>query len=940
MSNTVQTMEYVYSPPLPDRIAAPRGFFVGMPITAATSTQTLPETIGTVTRTPLDSSILEQQMRMFMVERRAGTAYASSSSASLPLPASDTPAPPQTAKPLPPPGGLRRGVPMVQKGSSPPAARLGRRGASPPIKGAAEKGQSHPVSREQSPNPAPRKLAVVETVIPQRSLSLENVSQGRQRSNTDVALHPHYDKIPTSPSPAPVDFRPQVPEKDFVRSVVAADHTRSRSLSPSAHGKEKPERRKNVFGLFPSEKKEKDENNKRGMADHIAAVFLRKVSNQSAPQQGDPPATSFKPTPTPQTAAKYNSRPIGFPPPQPWITSATTPPVSQFGWHQRNNSSSATSTSSTNSKLRQIPHTQHSRDNSSSTNASASHFRNPSGLAKQASFDMEEAMEKIWGPIEGTHHSRPVQRGSPSTIPELKQRPTRSQTSQKPFSNGEYPKPSPLLPPVNKEAYQKRTLPPSPLPAPAPAVELYAPPVEHKPMVEQEESPVSPLLPIAYNPYEPDSPASSVLEPLLPIAMIPPSPRRLSSRVPHCLSVSIPISRPITQRFSAPGTPRELFKATSASHENMYFLELPTGLGEFHLDNAMDVQQEDEDDILIWLDSLKFEDEQGKNVGENEMAEGEHYTPDSQDQPPQVVIDAPSPAMEVAPATPIEVEVNATRPRSPSFIPRKPVGSAKATAAATAPPTPPNPNLLSPPATHPSPPSPSDYSGTFSGRISFASSIDDVFKCDLRYSDELPPFDWRSSGELSDYGAGGLRLQNVPAAPNGTATSSVTSSPQTQPSTTFSSPNLSEYSVSSTGTPSSGGLCTSDIDAILGSGPSKLSTTTHVYIPDVDDSGSEGMRSSEIEAILRAQMVADEEEMERRRSRAEKEREEILDREYLERRRTRYVRGRNSGLEGDILFVLRGEDIIEDGSSHQKFPFWLPIYRLALVSTAFIYIVH
>ncbi|RPB19370.1 hypothetical protein L211DRAFT_842728 [Terfezia boudieri ATCC MYA-4762] len=838
------------------------------------------------------------------------------------------PAPPQIGKPLPPPGGLRRGVPMVQKGSSPPAARLGRRGVSPQIKGVVEKGQSLlPVSREQSP--APRKMAAVETAAPHRSLSLENVSQGRPRSNTDAGSHPPYGQISRSPSPAPADFRPQVPKKDFVRSVVAADHVRSRSLSPSAHGKEKPERRKNVFGLFPSEKKEKDESNKRGMADHIAAVFHRKVSNQSAPQQGD---LSFRSTPTPQTVAMYNTPPFGLSPPHPWITSASTPPINQFGWHQRNNSSPATSATSANSKPRQTPRKQHSRDNSSSTNASASQLRNPSRLAKQASFDIEAAIEKVWGPIEGTHHPRPVQRGSGIATSEQKQRPTRSQTPPKPISKGRYLKPSPLLPPLNKETYQKRTLPPAPppapapapapipAPAPAPAVELYVAPVEQKPIEEREDSPVSPLRPVAYNPYEPASPASPGFEPLLPISMIPLSPRCLSSRVSHRLSVSIPsVGRPVTQRYSVPGTPAELFKATSASHEHMYYLELPTGLGEFHLDSAIDVQQEDEDDILVWLDSLKFENDQGRNAEENIVAEEEHLDPTPQDQPPQVVIDAASPAETVPTSrasTPAEVGINVTRPRSPSFIPRKPVGSAKATAATTVPPTPPttNPNLLSPPIPQLSPPSPSDYSGSFSDRISFSSTASDVFKNDVRYSDELPLFDWRSSGEFSDYEAGDLRLQNVPAASNGVATSSVSSSPQTQPSTTFSSPNLSEYSVSSTGTPSSGGLCTSDIDAILGSGPSKLShTTTHVYIPDVDDGGSEGMRSSEIEAILRAQMVADEEEMERRRSRVEKEREDVLEREYLarmERRRTRYVRGRNSGLEGDILFVLRGEDII------------------------------
>ena len=923
MSSAVQTMEYVYSPPLPGRIAAPRGFFAGIPTTATDSTQTLPET-GTVTRTPLDSSIFEQQMRVFMVEKSAGTAYASSSSISLPLSTSDTSAPPQMGKP----GGLRRGVPMVQKGSSPRAARLGRRGASPPIKGAVEKGQSLPVSREQSPNPVLRNLVAVETVVPQRSLSLENVSLGRPRSNTDAGSHPPYGQISRSPSP---DFRPQVPEKDTVWSVVAADHTRSRSLSPSTHGKEKSERRKNVFGLFPSEKKEKDESNKRGVADHIAAVFHRKVSNQSqsVPQQGDSPATSFKSTPTVQTDAMYNTPPFGLSPPplQPWINTVTTPPINQFGWHQKDNSSSATSTTASgNSKPRQTSRTQHSRDNSSSTNGSASHFRNPSGLAKQASFDTNEAIEKFWGPIEGTHHSRPVQRGSPSAALDQKQRRTRSRTPQQLFSNGEYPNPSPLLPPVNKEEYQKRTLPLAPVPAPAPtsaptpapvrapAVELYVAPVEQKPIENKQDSPVSPLLPVAYNPYEPVSPASTIFEPLLPIAMIPPSPRRLSSRISHNLSVSIPpVGRPVTQRYSTPETPAELFKATSASHEHMYVLDLPTGLGEFHL------HQEDEDDILNWLDSLGFEN---KNVEENAVAGQENLDPAPQDQPPEVVVDVASPAVETPPTstatTLAEVDINITRPRSPSFIPRKPVGSAKATvtviSATTTTTTPLTPNLLSPPAPQHSPPSPSDYSGAFSDRISFDSAASGLFKYDIRYSNELPSLDWRSSSELSDCGAEGLRLQNVPTAPNGIATSSVSSSPQTQPSTTFSSPNLSEYSVSSTGTPSSGGLRTGDIDAILGPGPSKLShTTTHVYIPDVDDSESEGMRSSEIEAILRAQMVAEEEEMERRRSRVEKEREDVLEREYLammERRRTRYVRGRNSGLEGDILFMLKGEDII------------------------------
>ena len=805
---------------------------------------------------------------------------------------------------------------MVQKGSSPPAARLGRRVASPPVKGAVEKGQSLPVSREQSPTPAPRKLVVEEAEVPQRSLSLESVSQGRPRSNTDVGPHPPSERS-RPPSPAVLDYRPQVPEKDIVRSVVAVtDHSRSRSLSPSAHGKEKPERRRNVFGLFPSEKKEKDENNKRGMADHIAAVFYRKASNHSVPQQGDSPSTSFKSAPTPQMAAMYNTPTFGLSPPQPWMQSATTPPINQLGWHQRNNSSSATSTTSANSRTRQTPHTKHTRDSSSGTNASTSQLRNP--LAKQASFDVEEAIEKVWGPIEGTHHSRPIQRGSP------KHKRTGSRTLQKPISsNGEYPNPSPLLPPVNKEAYQKRTLPPAPTLAPAFEMPIDAVELEHKPIEVKAESPVSPLLPVAYNPYEPSSP---VFEPLLPIAMIPSSPHRLSSRVSHRLSVSIPpVGRPVTQTYSAPGTPAEFFKATSAtsaSHEHRYFLELPSGLGEFHLDSAIDAQQEDEDDILVWLDSLKFEDEQGKSIEGDPMVvvEVEHLdTTTLQDQPPQVIIGNASPTGETPPTNTIaEVEVNISRPRSPSSIPRKPVGSAKATPTTAAPPTPPsssNPNLLSPPAPQHSPPSPSDYSGSFSGRISFASSASEAFKYDVRYSDELPPFDWRSSGDLSE--CDGLRLQNLPtkqptSSSSSPLSSSTTSSPQTQPSTTFSSPNLSEYSVSSTGTPSSGGLCTSDIDAILNTRPNKSKPTTHsVYIPDSESESEEGMRSAEIEAILRAQMVADEEEL--ASNEREREREKALEREYLarmERRRTRYVRGRNSGLDGDILFVLRAADII------------------------------
>lgn len=858
------------------------------------------------------------------MERRGGPATdVKSSSATLPAPKEVSPTPQVTERPLNT-VGLRRGSPMVHKGSSPPAARLGRRAGSPPIKGSspmAEQGQSLgqslPVSREQSPTPAPKRLASAESVQQERmSLPLDSVpQQGRPRSRTDVGAHPPYAQIARSTSPEQADFRPPVPQKDAVKYTPPPDHDRSRSLSPSANRREKPEKKRNVFGLFP-ERKEKERNDsesKRGVANQIAAVFHRKVSSQSVPQQDSSPVLSTKSTPTPQMNALYNTPPFGLSPPQPWMNSATTPPINQLSWNSKNTTSSNASPVINSLKLRQTPRHQHSRDNSSSTNATTySHSHKPSsGLANQASFDMDEAIEKVWGAIQATSKTPPVHGDSPDIVSPHNNRRTRNRTPQQPFSrqfSEEWPKPSPLLPPVNKQAYQKRTLPPAPNPAPA-LISRKSTPSSEKPasfeieqnkVIEEDTNlpPVSPLLPVAYNPNEstPASPTSPLFEPLLPIAMIPATPHRLSSRVSHRLSVSIPpIGRPVTQSFSAPSTPAEFYKATtSATHEKRFFLELPTGLGEFHLDSAIEAQQEDEDDILVWLDSLKFEkfEEEQFKAGQNIVPEEAGIVPEGL----QVMVDAASPILETSLAPSVDI----VRPRSPSFIPRKPVSSS---AKITTPPTPPAANnLLSPPVPQLSPPTPSDYSGAFSRRISYTSSVGDSFKYDLRYTEELPNFDWRSSGELSE--CGGLGLQNVSSEPS----SSVSSSPQTQPSITFSSPNLSDCSTTS---PSASDLGRSDINAILG--PSKVGATSRVdvYIPD--DSASEGMLSAEIENILRAQMQADEELFAKKQTMEEKEREDMMELEYLRRiqaRRTRYVRGRNSEFEGDILFILKSEDII------------------------------
>ena len=884
-STSAQAVEYVYSP---GRIAAPRGLFAGQAAGSAKPAQTkinfLPE-VGTVVRAPMDSSIVEQQIRRFMVEKRGNvatvtstTAFYADNSTSVPPP-KGIPAPPQltersnlnTRSTSPAVVGLRRG-PVVGRGASPPVGRLGRKG-SPPMNGSpmAEKGQSPPVSREQSPSPASQRLAVVDKNNPRRRLTWENIPQNRPRSATDVGPRPPFAQPPRSTSPAPTEFRPAVPAKDDI------DHSRSRSLSPPGHGKvkeEKQEKRRNVFGLFPSERKEKerDGEGKRGVAEHIVAVFHRKQTSSASHQlAGESPAMSSRTVPTPLTA--HNSPPFGLSPPQPWINSATTPPMNQFGFHARKNSSA---------NLRQTP--QHSRDNSASTNASASHYRNPtSALSNQPwsaqpeqDVDIKTAIEKVWGHIENSpvQAKSALQRASPSTPAKYNRSRSRTPQAARQLSN-EWPDQSPLLPPVNKKAYQKRTLPPAPLSKVVEPAELEA----HKTV---EEEPVEPLLPVAYNPNEPESPR---VEPLQPISMFPMSPKRLADRVSHRLSVSIPqVGRRTIEATSAPGTPAEFYKAGHG--EMRYYLELPAGLGEFHLDSAVEAQEEDEDDILVWLDSLKFDGEQGEQPTP-EQAVSEQ----SQIAAPQLTIEASSPAVESPPAVTPAAEIKITRPASPSFIPRKPVASSAAKPASPA-----AQNFLSPPVPQHSPPSPSDYSGAFSGRVSFASSIGDAFKYDS-YADEVEAhMDWRSSGEVSELG--GLRLQGVTTTTTTTSPSVTFSSPQTNPSTTFSSPNLSDYTA---GTPSSGGLCGAEIDAILGK------NTFDVYI---DDQASSGMPSSEIEAILVAQMREDEERM--KQTHADRKRDEDLDREYVKRmeaRRTIYVRGRNSQFEDDILFILKSEDI-------------------------------
>ncbi|KAF8455629.1 hypothetical protein BDZ91DRAFT_537142 [Kalaharituber pfeilii] len=387
--------------------------------------------------------------------------------------------------------------------------------------------------------------------------------------------------------------------------------------------------------------------------------------------------------------------------------------------------------------------------------------------------------------------------------------------------------------------------------------------------------------------------------------MMPMSPKRLADRVSQRLSVSIPhVGRRINESTSAPGTAAEFYKAG----EMRYYLELPTGLGEFQLDSALEAQEQDEDDILMWLDSLKVEE-----PAEAAPEKSDHSAPEQRPAEvlrpenahpqgtPQLVIDAISP---VGKEKAQSDNAKGSRPNSPSFIPRKPVPSGV-----------PNNNLLSPPVPQqaggmPSPPTPSDYSGAFQGRISFASSVGDAFKYDS-YAEEVERLSWRSSSAASDLSehvtVAGLRLHGIPAsaAVTSSVTSSSGSSPQTNPGSTFSSPNPSDYST----TPSSGSLCRSDIDAILGAAPMKKSEPRfNVYI---DDDASTGMLSSEIEAILLAQMRREEEES--KQTQAERQRDDELDKEYIKRmeaRRTRYVRGRNSQFEEDILFILKSEDII------------------------------
>ncbi|KAF8455628.1 hypothetical protein BDZ91DRAFT_537159 [Kalaharituber pfeilii] len=228
---------------------------------------------------------------------------------------------------------------MVSKNSTPPAVRLGRRG-SPPMKGASSISSTNEQasalsSREASPSQArsPQRLAVDTALQSRRSMSLEVEGNSpltqRPRANTDTRVQypPFGYMTPRNASPTP-EYRPAVPEKDNI------EHSRSRSLSPPALGKakeEKPEKRRNVFGLFPSEKKDGSE--KKGMANHIAAVFHReRKPSSSGPIQGagsssESAAMSSRSAPTPAPATYYTPPMMGL---SPRSRGSTISPVPQY----------------------------------------------------------------------------------------------------------------------------------------------------------------------------------------------------------------------------------------------------------------------------------------------------------------------------------------------------------------------------------------------------------------------------------------------------------------------------------------------------------------------------------------------------------------------------------------------------------------------------------
>ncbi|KAI5808237.1 hypothetical protein DFH27DRAFT_302434 [Peziza echinospora] len=930
--------EYVYSPP-----SGRMNHMMGQPKYNYPTTTTTTTTINTnglgggavVVRTPLDASILEQQMRMFMKEKRGGVSPAttedSRKSGSKPWTAqasshsyfsfgpngAPAEAPITSSKPMnvirpskkvtaaPAPTGPNRNTILPTDVPAPP--KMSERPAMPKL--SASYG-SPAVGLKRSPvvgrGSSIRAGAVARKTSP---LMQEGIaSPGRPRSNTDVSAAPVH-QMPSNDG-----FRPRVPEKDMhIVSMprTPVDHTRSRSLSPppvaaAPKSAKKEEKRRNVFGLFPSSETK----------NQIATIFHRK-----------PAATET----TIQVVSRTMTPPPNSQPQQQWAS----PPASYYSRTASPAPSLTHSRDSSRDSSRDA-----SRDNS--TSSSRSHSRTPSTLNTQiwqegeTQIDIDEAIEKVWGPLgrSGGQAGRALHRAVDASTSEDRDRSTMRSRARAPRKTGlgrqltnDYPNPSPLLPPVNREVYAKRTLPPAPAPAPVPV-----PVVAPVPASPEPEVPL--LLPVAYCPDDDEeeeeeqteeetsqsmgrtqseiNPLSPAIEPLQAISMQPMSPA--FKRFTRKLSVFIPqTGRRLTEAYSAPGTPAE-------EHEMRYFLELPEGLGDFHLDSAIAAAEADEDDILVWLDSLNFDkqqqaeklaarDDESDDESEDEMAQHAKFVAAVAAAAAAAAPPTPELVIEAAPAA-STVSLRVSPPASPSLIARKPVASPQSSPKI-------NRNLLSPPApisAANSPPSPSNYSSdsAFGGRASFASSIGDAFKYDS-YRDTVNSGDWRNA-VISEYSSdddfpsvSGLRLRGVSTSGPSSSTSdsppllssspnpsSQGSSPQTNPpSTTFSS-----------SSPHFGSYYMAELDGNP-IGPSKQKQETFdVYI---DGTQSSGLLTAEIEAILAAQARDDEESL--------KQREREMDRAYFEKmeeknRRTRYVRGRNSEFEGDILFVLRSEDMI------------------------------
>ena len=368
--------------------------------------------------------------------------------------------------------GLRRGARMATKGSSPPTMRsaspfIERKGSPPsrsgerarsPVTGRDERASQN---RRNAGSPARRSVSVVAGVGKQQ----------RSRADTrTTASRPQYAEILSAA------VRPKVPPKNTV-----TDHARSKSLSPTPgepsprsfktatpfpRNEQKNEKRKNaVFGLFPSEPRKatasssvekKDSEGKRGMAEHIATIFSRKP-------HGDSSSTNHSRAQTPHLPNSAASSTLSLSPPELWLDRAA--PLKKIQAHSQSNS--------------QSPQPSHQNGG----NQKSTHKRNQSSLAWQVEreeeeLDIDEAVKKVWGPIEraGFDKLPKAPLDSPATLLDRQYQNRGVQRKRLTIE------PSPLLPPVNRGMYRMRTKPLAPILSPPRTVHPPPSPIPAQPV--------------------------------------------------------------------------------------------------------------------------------------------------------------------------------------------------------------------------------------------------------------------------------------------------------------------------------------------------------------------------------------------------------------------------------------------------------------------------